>query len=232
MVFFALLALWWFFKDNIYKAAIAIALSVSVKLVSLLMLPFLWKYLRRRALIIFTLIFFLCTLIFFSPWWSNAFLRHFGESLDLYFRQFEFNASFYNLFQWIASPWVSGNPIKVIGPLLAGISGLWIIFQVYRFQPRDGVTFGDAMLIASCTYLFFSTTVHPWYLCFPLAWSVFSRYRFALWWSGLAVLSYYRYSTPGLVEHTGLIALEYMVVFAILAIEIRRHHSAAVQRSF
>ena len=219
MIFFTLLSFLSLSSQKVKSAATALALSVASKLVSALAFPFMVKHLGLRKSAPFILFFIAMLILCFSPWAGLVFFQNFGQSLDLYFRQFEFNAGLYNLVQWITK----GNPIKVAGPLLAAWALVLISFQIYKFNPGRISELPEALLFAFCTYLFCATTVHPWYLCLPVAMSVFTPYRFAVWWSGLAVLSYYTYSTPNAKENLVLIAIEYFIVLFVLFSELLKH---------
>jgi hypothetical protein len=69
-------------------------------------------------------------------------------------------------------------------------------------------------------YLAFATTVHPWYLCALVAFSVFTPYRFPIVWSAVVILSYYTYITTDYAENMWLVSLEYLIVYAYLAYEL------------
>jgi hypothetical protein len=67
----------------------------------------------------------------------------------------------------------------------------------------------------------FSTTVHPWYICLPVALAVFTPYRFAFIWSFTATLSYATYQYNPVRENMVLIAIGYVVMYGLLWWEIR-----------
>ncbi|RDC62805.1 hypothetical protein [Adhaeribacter pallidiroseus] len=64
--------------------------------------------------------------------------------------------------------------------------------------------------------------MHPWYLTTLVALSVLTFYRYALVWSGLAVLSYATYQTASYHENLYLTALEYSLVFGWLIYEYKK----------
>jgi len=74
--------------------------------------------------------------------------------------------------------------------------------------------------LSFCVYLFFSTTVHPWYLVLPLGLSIFGKYRFPFAWAALVVLSYSAYGQSGFKENLLLITTEYLWVYALLIWEV------------
>ena len=76
-----------------------------------------------------------------------------------------------------------------------------------------------AMLFSVSVYFLLSTTVHPWYVATPLLLSVFTRYRFAIVWSLLVMLSYSAYGEE-FNENLSLVAVEYLVVIGMAVYEI------------
>ncbi len=67
------------------------------------------------------------------------------------------------------------------------------------------------------TWFLFSTTVHPWYICLPVALAVFTRYRYPIIWSFTATLSYAAYQTNPVHENLWLVGAGYvfMIGYAI-----------------
>ena len=65
-----------------------------------------------------------------------------------------------------------------------------------------------------------STTVHPWYIATILALSVFTRYKFALVWSFIVIISYLAYANTDNTENLWIIGLEYLVVYSVFIWEV------------
>lgn len=232
MVFFFLLAMYWGSKSKLAFSAGAMALSVASKMVSLLALPFLLRQLGIRKALLYYLIFGVVTVLLFAPLLNGAFLHNFGDSLNLYFRQFEFNASLYYIARWVGYQQTGFNKISLIGPILASVAALIILLSALLSRHKSWDKLPQALLFAICTYLFFSTTVHPWYLCMPVALSVLSRYRFAVVWSAVAILSYHKYAQPGLPENLWITATAYTLVYGFLLWEwLRFRRGRHVTRS-
>jgi hypothetical protein len=79
------------------------------------------------------------------------------------------------------------------------------------------------MLFAFSFYLFFSTTVHPWYLATLLILSVFTNYKFPIVWSFVIILSYLAYlqlNNADKSENLWVIAIEYLIVYSVLIWEV------------
>jgi hypothetical protein len=143
-------------------------------------------------------------------------VRNMASSLDLYFQKFAFNASFYYVF------WETGLLLgqytmdKTLGPLLAPVAAAGVLYAAYRVRP--GVGPEPWMVAALVWHLLWSSTVHPWYLCLPLAFAAAGRARFAgffvLAWSGTAVFSYSHYAGGVLFERYPWVVAEYVVALS------------------
>ena len=79
-------------------------------------------------------------------------------------------------------------------------------------------------LAISCLYYFTATTVHPWYIIFPLLLGVFTNYRFVILWSATVILSYSAYGTSDVQERPLILLVEYLPVFGFLTYEILRNN--------
>lgn len=144
---------------------------------------------------------------------STPQLQSFFNSLDLYFRKFEFNASIYFILREIGN-WLSGyNLISILGPLLAISTVILNVIYAYKLRKEDMVTsFFKYALIVWAVYLFLSTTVHPWYIMPLVLFSMFTKYRFAIAWSFTVVLSYAFYHDDFSKIFPYLIAAEYGII--------------------
>ena len=84
------------------------------------------------------------------------------------------------------------------------------------------------MLFAVTAYLLLSTTVHPWYLAIPLVLSVFTEMKYVIVWSVVVMLSYYAYSNPEYQENLWLVALEYLTVFGIMLLDLKKSQQGKI----
>jgi hypothetical protein len=135
-----------------------------------------------------------------------------GESLQLYFRRFEFNASFFYIFKTIGYWWRGKNEVALIGPSLALVTLLSILWLTYKEKTPQLAQLPAISLFAISIYLFNTTTVHPWYLIMPAALGVLTPYNYPFVWSAAVTLSYAHYSYQPWRENYWLIALSYMMV--------------------
>lgn len=225
MIFFLLLGIYWLQKDRIYAAAVAIALSIAAKLLPLLFLPFLIRRLGWPKSFRFFAVLGGTLLLLFAPLLSGVFLENFGNSLDLYFRKFEFNASVYYVLRWLGYLQKGYNQIAQIGPMLALGTFIGITAMAFRNRSSDWRSFPPLALFAISLYLFFTTTVHPWYVAMPVALCLFTNWRFPVVWSGLILLTYINYSYPEYRENLWIVALEYSLVFAFLIWEFLKRRA-------
>ncbi|MFT5385682.1 MAG: alpha-1,6-mannosyltransferase, partial [Saprospiraceae bacterium] len=224
MIFFLLLAIWLLVKKRNNLSAVVFALSVVSKLLPLMFLPFLIKRLGWKKSLQYFFILGLTLLVCFSPLLNQAFINNFASSLDLYFKKFEFNASFYYLFRWIGTQVRGYNMIQILGPILGLTVLATIIYRTYTEKKVSYKNIFSAFLFAICTYLFLATTVHPWYVAMPLVLCIFTRFRFPVIWSALIMLTYINYSYPEYFENLWVVGIEYLVVFGSLAFEVRSYY--------
>lgn len=179
MVFFLISSLYLLHKGYWYWAAIALGLSVSVKLIPLLFLPlFFQKFTSQNKniptaqsvvksipnLIGFYLIVILTTLLTFAPFLSQQFLVNFSKTISLWFQNFEFNASIYFIIRWAGYQIVGWNVIETAGKVLPMIVILILLGLTFIKNNKSTSQLIEGMLLGICFYYFLSTTVHPWYI--------------------------------------------------------------------
>jgi hypothetical protein len=176
-------------------AGVAFGMAVMCKLLPLMLLPVIWKYLGHRRFFSFVAS-ALSTSLLCLPLADPAAAAHVFDSLSLYIVNFEFNAAFYALLKPMAQLLSHEDPVRWLAPLLSASGALLMVWWVFR-SPTSA---SPAYLMLTCwlIYLLTSTTIHPWYLAVPVLLSVGCTSRFALVWSGLVVLSYAHYAATGL----------------------------------
>lgn len=223
MILFLIMSLVFIIENRMILAALTLATSIATKLLPLMFLPILLLYIYRKGkkLFLFLSTFTLFIALFFVPFFIGLDVPHFIESLDLYFRKFEFNASFYYVARAIGQAVTGYNQISLIGPWLSLLSLGLILFFSWKDYRRNGnvVDLITSMSAIFITYLMFATTVHPWYLILPLALNVFCRRIWLIVWSLMIVLSYSTYADPDFDQNLILISMEYIVVMIVWYIE-------------
>lgn len=223
-IFFLVLAIYFLLNDKFYKSAIWMAFSISVKLIPLIFIPLFLKKLGQVNTLKYLIITGIISILLFIPFLSAGLIENFMSSIDLYFREFEFNASFYYIIRWIGFELKGWNIIQKVGPLLGlSVFVIVLLLSLIRQNEKPRILL-VSMLFAISIYYFLSTTVHPWYIAIPLIISVFTRYRFVVVWSMVVMLSYFAYSNEIFQENYWLIFVEYTLVIGFLIFELFKSH--------
>ncbi len=223
---FVLLAVWLLHRQQWARSAGALGLAVAAKLLPLLALPLLVRRLGGRRFAAYMVVAAGTLLGLFAPFISVALVVNISRSLNLYFRSFEFNASIYYGLRAIGYSLTGYNEIARIGPALALASGLLGLGLAWRERRPTLATLPPALLLLLTAYYALATTVHPWYITPLIALAPLTRFRYPLVWGGAAVLSYAAYRTTAYTENLWLVALEYAIVFPLLARELLANRKA------
>jgi alpha-1,6-mannosyltransferase len=160
-----------------------------------------------------------------GAWWLP--LAHLTESVRLYYQTFEFNGGLYQLIRWAGFEIRGYNIIRMAGPWLAAakVAGIALILLLER-RPRPENLF-RVWLWAFILYFALASIVHPWYLTTLVALATLTRYRFAMLWAALSVLSYLAYQVDGsVVEASWWLGVEYGLVGTGLVTEWLRKKEA------
>jgi alpha-1,6-mannosyltransferase len=212
MVSFFCISIYYILNNKIINGSVWLALSIGIKLLPLILLPYFWfKWKWKYRWYFFGLLAFLLCIIFI-PVLSGFHLNSFLNSIDLYFRKFEFNASIYYVLRYIGHQITGYNLIHYLGPTLATVTIGWNIFQASKQKESDGFNFMNYSLLVWSAYLFLATTVHPWYIISILFFSIFTKWKYPIVWSYLIIISYINYSFTMYYENLWWIALEYILL--------------------
>ncbi|MGM0636199.1 MAG: mannosyltransferase [Bacteroidota bacterium] len=203
-------------------SAVLLGLSIATKLLPLLLLPIYVKWflvqkektfsLSLKQFIHLSLFYGICLgsfLITFLPFAEASFIQNISTSIMLWFGTFEFNASIFYIIRWVGYQFVGWNIIAIYGKIMPILVLIGILMISFFRQNQHKEPFFESALFAVSLYFIFSTTVHPWYIATPLFISIFTRYRFAVWWSFLVMLSYSAYQNSDYQEDFWLIGLSY-----------------------
>ncbi len=235
MLFFLVWGIYFLLNNKWNLSAILIGISISIKLIPLLFLPFFCKYfvhkdkiplvfesleISIKKLVEFYVIVGLTVLLTFLPFLSLGSLGNFLSSIALWFGDFEFNASVYYIIRWVGFQIWGWNIIGIVSKILPLISFLGVLWIAFSRPCKKREQLFIFMLFAVSLYFLLSTTVHPWYVATPLLLSVFTNYKFPILWSFTVMLSYAAYGKDGVDENLWLVAMEYIVVIGMAAWEI------------
>ena len=223
MVFFFITGLYLIFSHNKIKlGAISMVVSVATKLIPLIILPVLWRYLRPKKSMLFGLYCFVLLGVIFIPFFiTENSIVHYLKTLNLWFNRFEFNGSIYYIIREIGYEIKGYNIIRKLGKVTPFIVlAIVAAFSFFRSN-KTAVSVINGMLLTLSCYFFISTTVHPWYVVTLVGLSVFTNFTYPLFWSCLIVLSYATYGNPDFKENFYLIGLQYGVVYGVFVYELR-----------
>lgn len=218
MIFFSLLALYLLNKKRWILASLALALGICAKLLPVILLPlFLKKVGFKKTIFAGFIVAFTCILLFLPFIHSVQLAKNMFSSIQLYYGNFEFNGSIYLVLKQLGWMLLGQNPNAVLSPLLLALTLFG--FALAYFKAAN--VFETAFWFFFVYYLF-SAVVHPWYIIILLALSPFIRWRFALIWSALIVLSYYAYATLPYQQNYLLNAIAYIALAIFIFTERRR----------
>lgn len=182
-----------------------------------------WQW-RRAFLFAVTLLLF--TGLGLSLMFTGSDLSGFGESLDLYFRKFEFNGSLYTLVNGLGSLYKGWNWIAIIGPSM-GLLGSISLVGIAAYRNWRGLDLAETLLWCLTVYLACATTVHPWYFVTLIGLGAVTRYWWPMVLGCTAFLSYAAYAkTPAAVPVWALV-LEYGLPLCVAVYELRGRFSMA-----
>ena len=211
MIFFVLLSFLFLLNNNLQLSATSLGFGIATKLLPVLFLPLIMNKLGWKKGLLYAGITGLITLVLFAALFDFNTMSHMLNSVDLFFRHFEFNASIYYLVRYIGTVIKGYNIIAFAGPALILLSALIICAISFKDKIISSLSFFTKGLFVITAWHLFSTTIHPWYICLPVAVSIFTPYRYAIIWSYLTTLSYYAYQSIPVKESLGLIALSYLI---------------------
>ncbi|RDC62806.1 glycosyltransferase 87 family protein [Adhaeribacter pallidiroseus] len=138
LLLFFLLSSWYFMtQQKLLFAGILFGLAVSVKLVPLLVMPLILAQLGWRKFVVFGSAAGFSFVALFVPFFSPTILLNIGQSINLYFQKFEFNASIYYLFRWLGSLMAGYNPIAILGPSLSLLTA--VLISIVAFKGRKNL---------------------------------------------------------------------------------------------
>lgn len=218
MLCFLCLAWLLIITNRLFGAAIAIAIAIGIKLIPLMLMPFLIVYWGWKRAVVFFAIVGITLILFFLPVLLH--LEFFWSSIDLYFRKFEFNGSIYYLLRWFGFQIKGFNLIHILGPVLAFSTIGMITYLTWKYKSSKSTSLPKYWLFSLTTYLMLATTVHPWYLILLIGLCVFTNYRYPLLWSALIVLTYVNYSYSPYYENLWFVSCEYMFLIGFLFYEL------------
>lgn len=223
MLFFLLASLGTLEQNKKGLSALLLALSIASKLIPLLFWPLIWRKMGLKNGFIYLAQAGVWVFLLFLPLIRGDLMLHMASSINLYFQQFQFNASSYYLAVQIGY-WKTGwNIGSKIGPWLAVAVFLGILFLTFiqkNGQQKRGIRFETALMLAAFWHFCMATTVHPWYVLLPLVLGLSGNWWYPVYWSFLVVFSYSHYSNGIYLEKYPWIVAEYVLLYLIFLVEM------------
>lgn len=216
MVFFLLLALWYYEQNKLHWSAVFFGLSVATKFLPLIFLPLLFRKIGFKKTAVYSSIVLAILVVSFLPLINTAHIWAIRDSMELYFQKFEFNASIYYLTRWYG--------YQLAGHNIIAVSGKWMMLAtlgsilLYSFVGKKR-RLPEQMMWVWALYVLFATTVHPWYTIPLLVMSIFSMKQFPYIWTILVFFTYANYQLEEYFEWLEIVALEYAIVIVVALYE-------------
>jgi len=180
-------------------------------------------------LITFYGIILITVIMVFVPFYSSTLIENYSNSVGLWFKTFEFNASFYYIFREIGYLFRGYNEIAIIGTITPILTILFLIALTFFRKNTSTIQLFTGMLFGLSCYYFTATTMHPWYLATPIILSIFTKYKFPIVWSLVIILSYQAYANTPWQENLWFVSFEYIFLYVYLIYEIRKNNRNKIQ---
>lgn len=220
MLTFTLMGFYFLAKRNWFYGGMLLTFAIQIKLLPLMMLPFLLRWLGWKQSIFAWLTVGASTAVLSLLLIDSGNYLHFLQSLALYFRQFEFNSFFMHWYLEYGQWQYGYNRIQSYGPYFSRLAAKAILIAALLGDKFTLQQVFKRMLFALFIYYLLATTVHPWYILTPLLFSVFTQYRFIQVWSILVFLSYSWYSSISEETFRWINLAEYSIVLVVFGVEM------------
>lgn len=222
MIFFIVLSIYLLQRNKIVLSATSFGFAVCTKLLPLILLPLLFKYLKVRRGLVYSLVVMLVSILLFLPFLNQQIAANIFNSIELYFQHFEFNASLYYLVREIGY-WITGyNIIAVAGKVLPVVFVATSIFIISKYRVSELNRYYSTALLLLFTYYLYSLVVHPWYISLLVLFAVFENKYYSLIWSALIGVTYITYKHIPYKENMLLVLVEYSIVVLYATYEYRK----------
>ena len=219
VVLFVILSFFYLDMQKIKRSSLFWIASIATKLVPFLFAPLIFSKLslKKSMLFFFFSGIFLCA--FFIPLFYSGGVYGQWESISLYIKKFEFNASIYYIIRSIGYSLYGYNIIQTVGIRLLFTSFVCILALCYFFHKKKYNYYDGAVCILFLYYLF-STTVHPWYIILLVGLGCLGNFIFPFIWSYTILWTYIGYTPNGYFPPYLWIFFEYLIIIAVCFTEV------------
>ncbi|MFZ9029052.1 MAG: glycosyltransferase family 87 protein [Crocinitomicaceae bacterium] len=215
-----LIIAFYYLKRTLWLSAIFLALAVQIKLLPLIVLPFLIRYIGwQRALFYGAVVLTINVLISVMIMTSDEALN-FLQSLRLYFGIFEFNSFIPHYLQEFVQLFTGFDPIRYTAPILSALTIVVLLYLGFYRKKKSLPHLIRDLSIGFLIYFLLNSTVHPWYLITLIFFLPFVQRRTIILWSLVGFLSYGFYSLDPTTARI-LINVEYLIILISLGLELR-----------
>lgn len=214
MIFFLLAAIWFLQRKLIGVAAPLLSFSIASKLLPVLIFPFLIRRLGWKRVIIFGLLAGVLSLNLFFWFLDAETLPNYLASIQLYFKNFEFNSGIYYSLRWLL-----GEKGYLVNRYLPYLVMAIILYGAWRDRDQSFRSLPGALLFALTVYQIIAPVIHPWYITSLVALCALTPFRYPILWSVFLPFSYVAYYFPGVEQSNGFIAVEFLVLLGYIAYE-------------
>ncbi|MDX1371854.1 MAG: hypothetical protein R3321_05255, partial [Nitrososphaeraceae archaeon] len=208
-------------RDTLRSGAFT-GLAIGFKILPVLLLASFFKKFTFSKYLLFISIALITALLSIIPLFNTHIFTGISESAQLYFQNFEFNASIYYLVRAIGYKIYGYNIIETAGPYITLVGILSI--SIYNIYIDSKVNIWERMLFSWFIYCLFSMTVHPWYIVPMILFGSMSNYKFPVLWSFLIFFTYIGYTDQGFQENLIVTAIEYILVLIFAVFEVYKKH--------
>lgn len=224
VIFFLMLGFYYLKKGNTLIASLSFGGAIAAKLLPLIYLPaLLFSFKWKKGLLICTIALIIAG-ITFVPLLSSDLFFNLQNSLELYFKKFEFNASIYFIIREIGFFFTGYNIIETLGPSLSIVTFL-LILAVSLYGSTQKWRVEKTALFVLTIHLLLATTVHPWYVLALVPLGIISGYYYPVFWTFIVFCTYFGYNQAGFELSSIWIVLEYVSLFLFIFVEsiFRKH---------
>ena len=226
MIFFLLLFFYLLVSKKHLLAGIVLALSISTKLIPLILLPLLIKRLSPKQFVLLSIVCIATAILLYLPFYDADVLFNMYKSIELYFQHFEFNASVFYVIRAIGFATKGYDIISIAGKVLPIVFILSFVFILLKTKINSSAKLIKTSVLILFIYYALALIVHPWYVSLLLVLGIFTQYRFTILWTALISFTYITYATIPYQENYWVVFTEYACVYSLFAIELIKQRKA------